>query len=67
MKGKPTAFTIDPKIESDDSDGINHVKIFCYDLTIYSRAKTKKLISFFMDSRLFDGTDERQKTKCSES
>jgi len=56
-------FTIDPKIESDDSDGINHVKIFCYDLTILFKGQNHKINFIFHDSRLFDGTDERQKTE----
>lgn len=56
-------FNIDPKIESDDSDGINHVKIFCYDLTILFMGQNHKINFIFHDSRLFDGTDERQKAE----
>ncbi len=55
-------FNIDAKIESDASDGINNVKIFCYDLTILFRGHNHNIDFVFHDSRLFDGTDERQKT-----
>ena len=55
-------FIIDAKIESDASDGINNVKIFCYDLTILFKGRNHKINFIFHDSRLFDGTDERQKT-----
>ena len=54
-------FNIDAKIESDASDGINNVKIFCYDLTILFKGYNHKIDFIFHDSRLFDGTDERQK------
>lgn len=55
-------FNIDAKIESDASDGINNVKIFCYDLTMLFKGKNHRINFIFHDSRLFDGTDERQKT-----
>jgi uncharacterized protein YydD (DUF2326 family) len=55
-------FNIDAKIESDASDGINNVKIFCYDLTILFKGHNHKMNFIFHDSRLFDGIDERQKT-----
>jgi len=56
-------FNIDAKIESDASDGINNVKIFCYDLTILFKGHNHNIHFVFHDSRLFDGTDERQKTE----
>ena len=55
-------FDIDAKIESDTSDGINNVKIFCYDLTILFKGYNHHMDFIFHDSRLFDGIDERQKT-----
>jgi uncharacterized protein YydD (DUF2326 family) len=55
-------FDIDPKIESDASDGINNVKIFCYDLSILIEGKNHNIDFVFHDSRLYDGIDERQKT-----
>lgn len=55
-------FDIEPKIESDASDGINNVKIFCYDLAILIEGKNHKIDFIFHDSRLYDGIDKRQKT-----
>ena len=54
-------YNIEAKIESDASDGINNVKIFCFDLTILFYGHNHKINFIFHDSRLFDGTDERQK------
>jgi uncharacterized protein YydD (DUF2326 family) len=54
------AFTIDPRIASDASDGINSVKVFCYDLTILFEGKNHYIKFNFHDSRIFDGIDERQ-------
>jgi len=54
-------FNIDAKIESDASDGINNVKIFCYDLTILFKGHNHNIDFVFHDSRVFDGIDERQK------
>lgn len=54
-------FNIDARIESDASDGINNVKIFCYDLTILFEGHNHNIDFVFHDSRLFDGIDERQK------
>jgi uncharacterized protein YydD (DUF2326 family) len=56
------AFEIEPRIESDSSDGINNVKIFCYDLSILLMGKNHKIDFIFHDSRLYDGIDERQKS-----
>ena len=53
-------FNISAKIESDDSDGINRVKIFCYDMTILFKGQNHNIDFVFHDSRLFDGIDERQ-------
>ncbi len=55
-------FNIDPKIESDASDGISNVKLFCYDLSILNEGKNHNIEFIFHDSRLYDGVDERQKT-----
>lgn len=55
-------YNIHAKIESDASDGINNIKIFCYDLTVLFKGRNHKINFIFHDSRLFDGTDERQKT-----
>ena len=54
-------FNIEPKIESDGSDGISNVKLFCYDLSILFEGCNHHMNFLFHDSRLFDGVDERQK------
>lgn len=56
-------YIIDAKIESDNSDGINNVKIFCYDMTLLFKGQNHNIDFIFHDSRLFDGIDERQKTE----
>ena len=56
-------FNIEAKIESDTSDGINNVKVFCYDLTILFKGHNHNMNFIFHDSRLFDGVDERQKAE----
>lgn len=53
-------FNIDAKIEADASDGINNVKIFCYDMTILLKGFAHKVNFLFHDSRLIDGIDPRQ-------
>jgi uncharacterized protein YydD (DUF2326 family) len=54
------AFSIEPRIYSDASDGINNVKIFCYDLTVLFEGQNHSINFIFHDSRLFDSIDERQ-------
>ena len=56
-------YDIEAKIESDASDGISNVKIFCYDLTILFKGYNHHINFLFHDSRLFDGIDERQKAE----
>ncbi len=56
-------FDIHAKIESDGSDGINNVKIFCYDTTLLFKGENHNFNFIFHDSRLYDGIDERQKTE----
>lgn len=53
-------YTFDAKVEADASDGINSVKIFCYDLTILLQGFGHKMNMIFHDSRLLDGIDPRQ-------
>jgi uncharacterized protein YydD (DUF2326 family) len=61
---EPTAgsLKITPKIDADDSTGINHVSIFCFDMTLAILAKRGRRGPDFLvhDSHLFDGVDERQ-------
>lgn len=55
-------FNIEARIESDAADGINEVKVFCYDWTILSQ-KHNHLVEFLMhDSRLFSDVDIRQRS-----
>ena len=56
-------YNIDAKIEADASDGINNVKIFCYDMSILFMGFGHSIKFLFHDSRIFDGIDERQKAE----
>ncbi len=56
-------YTIEAKIESDNSDGINNVKIFCYDMTMLFKGYGHNIKFSFHDSRLFDGIDEKHKAE----
>lgn len=56
-------FDIDAKIEADASDGINHVKIFCYDLTLLFKGFGHLIHFVFHDSRILHGTDPRQQAE----
>lgn len=55
-----TRFDIDAKISSDASDGINNIKIFCYDLTLLLKGAFHNVDFIFHDSRLLSDTDPRQ-------
>lgn len=53
-------FNIDAKIQDDSSDGINEVRIFCFDWLILMLKKSK--IRFLAhDSRIFANMDPRQR------
>ncbi|PLY12521.1 MAG: hypothetical protein C0628_07985 [Sulfurimonas sp.] len=56
-------YAIEAKIESDNSDGINNVKIFCYDMTMLFKGHGHNVKFSFHDSRLFDGIDEKHKAE----
>jgi uncharacterized protein YydD (DUF2326 family) len=62
-KDNQTRFDIDVKIENQASDGINHVRIFCFDLLILIASINHELEFIFHDSRLFDGVDPRQRVE----
>ena len=51
-------YDIDAKIQSDSSDGINSVKLFCYDLTLLMQGSRHAMKFIFHDSRLFSDIDE---------
>ena len=51
-------YNIEAKIQSDSSDGINSVKLFCYDITLLMRGSHHAMQFVFHDSRLFSDIDE---------
>ncbi|VAW46603.1 hypothetical protein MNBD_GAMMA02-1829, partial [hydrothermal vent metagenome] len=51
-------YNIEAKIQSDSSDGINSVKLFCYDLTLLTHGSNHCMNFIFHDSRLFSDIDE---------
>lgn len=59
---KSPGFRFDVNIERSGSQGINSMKVFCYDLTIAELwAKRSPSPGFLIhDSTIFDGVDERQ-------
>lgn len=50
------------KMQNSRSQGINYMKVLCYDLVIAEIGKTKERFPDFIihDSTIFDGVDERQ-------
>lgn len=54
-------FDIIAKIQDDSSDGVNEVKIFCFDMTILLLKHNHKFEFLFHDSRLFGNMDPRQR------
>ena len=56
-------FDFDIKVENDSSDGINEVRIFCYDLTLLALRQNHKINFIFHDGRLFANMDVRQRAK----
>lgn len=58
----PSSLKITPRIETDESHGIGHMSIFCFDLTAAVIAHRDGRGPDFLvhDSHLFDGVDDRQ-------
>jgi len=56
-------FDFDIKVENDSSDGINEVRIFCYDLTLLALRQNHKIDFIFHDGRLFANMDVRQRAR----
>ncbi|MCK4829407.1 DUF2326 domain-containing protein [bacterium] len=54
-------FDIDARIQDDAADGINEVKIFCFDMTVLTQKHNHLMDFVFHDSRLFSDMDPRQK------
>jgi len=55
-----TRFEIKAKIDDDKGDGVNDVKIFCFDLTLLLAKHNHKMKFIFHDSRLLSEIDSRQ-------
>jgi uncharacterized protein YydD (DUF2326 family) len=56
-----TRYDFDVRIEADGSDGINAVKLFCYDLALLIAQQNHTMAFVFHDSRLFSDIDPRQR------
>ena len=54
-------FDFGVRVENDSSDGINEVRIFCYDLTLLKLRQGHKVSFIFHDSRLYANMDVRQR------
>ncbi|VVB78537.1 Uncharacterised protein [uncultured archaeon] len=55
-------FIINASIQDDASDGINEVKIFCFDLTLLQAKNNHNVNFLFHDSRLFSDIEPRQRS-----
>ncbi len=53
-------YTVDVRIEDDSSDGVNEVRLFCFDLLLLM-CKKSKMRFLAHDSRLFANMDPRQR------
>lgn len=53
-------FNLDVHIDDDVSDGVNEVKIFCFDLTLLLTKNNHSMNFILHDSRLFSNIDPRQ-------
>ncbi|MDH1264664.1 DUF2326 domain-containing protein [Pseudomonas sp. GD03944] len=54
-------YDFDVRIEADGSDGINAVKLFCYDLSVAYLRSNHDVRFIWHDSRLFSDIDPRQR------
>ena len=53
-------FNINVHIDDDTSDGVNEVKIFCFDMTLLLTKHNHSMDLILHDSRLFSNVDPRQ-------
>lgn len=53
-------FKIEATIDSDSGDGVNNVKIFCFDWTLLKNQNNHNIKYIFHDSRLISEIDPRQ-------
>lgn len=60
---QPNGFRFDIVIERSGSDGVDRMKVFCFDLMLAQLWSTRQPSPGFLvhDSRIFDGVDERQR------
>ena len=63
-----TGFKFDVEIMRSGSQGINNMKIFCYDLMLAQLWSTNRPLAGLLihDSTIFDGVDERQRAQALE-
>lgn len=54
-------YNIDVRIQDDSSDGVNEVKIFCFDLMLLFLQANHNMKFIFHDSRLYSNMDPRQR------
>ncbi len=54
-------YNIDVKIQDDSSDGINKVRLFCFDLILLLMQNNHNVKFIFHDSRLFADMDTHQR------
>jgi uncharacterized protein YydD (DUF2326 family) len=62
---KDTGFKFDVEIERSGSEGINRMKVFCFDLMLAQRWASRLWSPGFLihDSVIYDGVDERQRAR----
>lgn len=60
--GKKYGFKFDPRVESDNSEGIKKIKVFSFDMTLFHQQRVcEHPIDFIIhDSKIYDSTDPRQ-------
>ena len=56
-------FEIEPKIQSDSSDGVGETKIFCFDMTVLLHQQNHHMNCLIHDNRLYPGIDPRQRSE----
>ncbi|WP_437132659.1 DUF2326 domain-containing protein [Bacillus atrophaeus] len=54
-------YNLSSKIQDDSSDGVNEVKIFCFNMTMLLLQQNHRMKFIFHDSRLFSDMDPRQR------
>lgn len=59
---KESGYSFGVEIKSSRSQGVNYMKVFCYDMVLTELGKSKDHYPDFLihDSTIFDGVDERQ-------